>query len=159
MVLKNRDNGIVQTWQKGEPCRGADIAVVFSIPQYAQEQPQWSDRTSESTSPWLPTCGNRDPPTSRDCPVQSLNWRLCCVCMYPLCIHPFMPPLRPLPPCWIYNTVAKMNSSSFSCLTTATLGLRCCSWDVLVDSKAQARIPINTPRTRPRCQIPLLTIY
>ena len=69
MVLKNTDNGIVQNRQKGEPCRGADIAFVFLFWRYAREQPQWSDRTSELTSPWLPTCGNCDPPTGGDCPV------------------------------------------------------------------------------------------
>jgi hypothetical protein len=33
MVLKNTDNGIIQNWQKGEPCRGADIAFVFLFQQ------------------------------------------------------------------------------------------------------------------------------
>ena len=59
---KNTDNGIIQNRQKGKPCRGADIAFVFLFRQYAQEQPQWSDGTSESTFSWFPTCENRYPP-------------------------------------------------------------------------------------------------
>ena len=47
---------------------------------------------------------------------------------------------------------------SFCNLTTVNLGLRCCSCGV-VDSKAQAGTPINTPRTRPWCRIPLLATY
>ena len=147
MVHKNTDNGTSQSWQKGELCRGADIAFVFLFRQYCKSSHNGATEHQNQRSPGFPRVGTAAHQSGGDYRGQYLNLFMCGKCTYPLCICPFIPPSRPRPPLKLCRC-GKNKLISLCNLTTFKLGCAVICPALLCDGPL-ITLPLETFAIRP----------